>query len=150
MIAGDDAAPEALLERARTARDAAYAPYSEFRVGAALEADDGRVYTGVNVENASSPVGVCAERVALGKAVADGARTFRRLAFSSSGDGPVTPCGMCRQALAEFGSGLEVWSAVRDGEPRRWSLDELLPHAFRRAPADRSGAEDEPAPGGRA
>lgn len=150
MTAGDAAAPGSLLERARTARDAAYAPYSEFRVGAALEADDGRVYTGVNVENASSPVGVCAERVALGKAVADGARTFRRLALSSSGDGPVTPCGMCRQALAEFGGDLEVWSAVRNGEPRRWRLDELLPHAFRRVPTDGSGAEDESPPGGRA
>lgn len=150
MTADDTAAPEPLLDRARTVRNAAYAPYSEFRVGAALEDDAGRVYTGVNVENASSPVGVCAERVALGKAVADGARTFRRLALASSGDEPVTPCGMCRQALAEFGGGLEVWSAVREGEPRHWTLDELLPHAFRRAPTGRSGPEDESQPGGRA
>lgn len=150
MTADDAPAPEALLERARTAREAAYAPYSKYRVGAALETDDGRVYTGVNVENASSPVGVCAERVALGKGVTDGARAFRRLALSASGERPVTPCGMCRQALAEFGGGLEVWSAVPDGETRRWTLDELLPHAFRRGPAEDAGAEDDVDAGRRA
>lgn len=140
MTADGSRPPEELLERAREARTAAYAPYSDYRVAAALEADEGRVYAGVNVENASSPVGVCAERVALGAAVTDGARSFRRLALVTSGDRPATPCGMCRQALAEFGEDLEVWSAAGDGEPRRWSLGDLLPEAFHREETDRDGA----------
>lgn len=110
--------------------DAAYAPYSEFRVGAALEADDGRVFTGCNVENAAYPVGMCAEHAALGAAVSGGSRTFRRLALVVSGGSPASPCGKCRQALAEFGLDLEVLSVGREGEARRWRLDELLPDSF--------------------
>lgn len=132
--------PEALLEEARRVHGSAYAPYSEFRVAAALEADDGRVFSGVNVENASSPVGICAERVALGTAVSAGARGFSRLALVSSGDRPATPCGMCRQALAEFGTELAVWSEATDGTVGRWSLDDLLPEAFRRGEGEGSRA----------
>lgn len=133
MSAGREGPPRSLLEEARAVRESAYAPYSRFRVAAAIEADDGRVFTGVNVENASHPVGMCAERVALGAAVAQGARSFRRLAVVTSGQRPTSPCGMCRQALAEFAPGLEVWSSARDGDVRRWSLEELLPDAFRRS-----------------
>lgn len=132
--------PESLLEEARRVHGTAYAPYSGFRVAAALEADDGRTFTGVNVENASSPVGSCAERVALGAAVTAGARSFRRLVLVSPADRPATPCGMCRQALAEFGMDLEIWSETREGIVRRWSLEELLPDAFRRG--DRLASDD--------
>lgn len=125
-----DRSDAALMEAAREARDAAYAPYSEYRVGAALEAEDGRVFTGCNVENASYPVGMCAEQAALGAAVTAGARRFRRLALSVSGDEPASPCGRCRQALAEFGDGLAVLSEGSGGGREEWTLAELLPHGF--------------------
>lgn len=108
----------------------AYAPYSGFHVGAALEAEDGRRFAGCNVENAAYPVTVCAERVALGAAVAAGARRFRRLYLTASGGSPASPCGMCRQALAEFGLDLAVRSEGASGETREWTLRELLPDGF--------------------
>lgn len=122
---------ERLLQKARDAMTAAYAPYSQFSVGAALEADDGHVYVGCNVENASYPVGMCAERVALGQAIACGARKFRRIVVLASGAKPASPCGMCRQALAEFGLHLEVISVTESGRTCRWLLADLLPDAFR-------------------
>lgn len=140
MTEDPDGRPETLLEEARRVHGSAYAPYSGFRVAAALEAEDGRTFSGVNVENASSPVGTCAERVALGTAVSAGARGFRRLALVTSGDRPASPCGMCRQALAEFGTELEVWSEAGDGSVRRWSLAELLPEVFRRGDGEGSRA----------
>lgn len=119
------------LEKSATeAMAQAYAPYSGFQVGAALEADDGRVFTGCNVENASYPVTVCAERVALGAAVVAGASTFRRVVIVSSGRRVASPCGMCRQALAEFGLDLEVVSLTVGGERSSWALRDLLPEAF--------------------
>jgi cytidine deaminase len=93
---------ETLLDRAREASDAAYAPYSEYAVGAALLTTEGTVYTGCNVENANYSNSLHAEEVALGSAIADGHRTFERLAVSSAARDGVTPCGMCRQTLAEF------------------------------------------------
>lgn len=122
---------DVLAGQATAAMRGAYAPYSRFLVGAALEAADGRVFVGCNVENASYPVGMCAERVALGHAVASGARRFARLVVASSGTKPASPCGMCRQALAEFGLGLEVLSVVEGGASDSWSLGELLPANFR-------------------
>ncbi len=122
---------DVLAGQATAAMQGAYAPYSRFRVGAALEAADGRVFVGCNVENASYPVGMCAERVALGHAVASGARAFTRLVVASSGANPASPCGMCRQALAEFGVDLEVRSVVESGASDHWSLDQLLPATFR-------------------
>ena len=119
-----------LVDEARAAREAAYAPYSGFHVGAALEAADGRVFTGCNVENAAYPVGMCAEHAALGSAVRAGVRSFRRLALVASGRSPASPCGKCRQALAEFGTSLDVVSLGEDGEVRRWSLGDLLPDSF--------------------
>ncbi|MCG8467894.1 MAG: cytidine deaminase [Gemmatimonadetes bacterium] len=120
-----------LVACAVAAMRGAYAPYSRFLVGAALETDDGRVFDGCNVENSSYPVGICAERVAIGHAVVSGARCFTRLVVASSGSAPASPCGMCRQALAEFGTDLEIRSVTETGEELRWTLDELLPAHFR-------------------
>lgn len=139
MTEDGDGRPEALLREARRVREAAYAPYSGYPVAAVLEADDGRTFPGVNVESASSPVGICSERVALGAAVTEGARSFTRLALVTPADRPTTPCGMCRQALAEFGTDVEIWSEAAGGELRTWSLEELLPEAFRRADAQGAG-----------
>lgn len=125
-----------LLALAREAMRAAYAPYSGFRVGAVLEADDGRRFSGCNVENAASSATMCAERVALGTAVRAGARRFRRLALCASGPGPVSPCGVCRQALSEFGVETRVVSVADGsdgtdgGDVAEWTLEELLPSRF--------------------
>lgn len=133
-MAFDEASDEELLEAARAAMESAYAPYSGFRVGAALEADDGRRFTGANVENASYPVGMCAEQSALGAAVTSGARGFRRLALVVSDGVAASPCGQCRQALAEFGSDLRVVSEGAESGRKRWTLAELLPESFGLAP----------------
>jgi cytidine deaminase len=130
-VNGTGRSVEELTVEARRAMERAYAPYSEFRVGAALESADGRCFTGCNVENAAYPVTVCAERVALGSAVAAGAREFRRIVICSSGHRPPAPCGMCRQALFEFSRELEVVSVSADDERRRWRIRELLPDGFR-------------------
>ena len=130
VTAGEPLSWEDLAVRATVARERAYAPYSRFLVGAALEADDGRVFAGCNVENASYPVGTCAERVALGHAVVSGARAFSRIAIVTSGAVPAPPCGMCRQALAEFGRELEVMSIGTNGESIVWPLRDLLPANF--------------------
>lgn len=120
-----------LVQAAQAAQAQAYAPYSGYRVGAALQAEDGRVFAGANVESAAYGVSLCAERAALGTAVASGARRFRRLVVFSESTPAGSPCGACRQALAEFGLALGV-EAVGPGGVRRWRLDELLPDAFGR------------------
>jgi cytidine deaminase len=125
-----------LVARAREAMRHAYAPYSEFRVGAAIEAADGRVFAGCNVESASYGLTICAERMALGAAVAAGARAFRRVAVTTEVDPPAAPCGACRQLLAEFGTAVEV-IAVGPTTERRWTLAALLPDAFTKESLDR-------------
>jgi cytidine deaminase len=127
----DPSAASELLRRAREARRHAYAPYGDFQVGAALLAEDGRVFTGVNVENASFGLTICAERTAMTKAVSEGARAFRAVAVvGPEDDVPCAPCGSCRQFLHEFGPDLLVITAGGDGRPRTASLRELLPGAF--------------------
>jgi len=125
-----------LVARAREAMRNAWAPYSEFRVGAAIEAADGRVFVGCNVESASYGLTICAERMALGAAVAAGARALRRVAVTTEVDPPAAPCGACRQLLAEFGLDLEVL-AVGPTSERRWTLAALLPDAFTKESLDR-------------
>jgi cytidine deaminase len=120
---------EALLEAARAVQQHAHAPYSGFRVGAALETEDGQVFVGCNVENASYGLTICAERTALVSAVAAGHRRFRRIVVVSDSDPPASPCGACRQMLSEFGLALRV-DAVGPGQALQWTLAELLPDAF--------------------
>jgi len=124
-----------LIGRAREVMRHAHAPYSHFHVGAALEAADGRIFVGTNVESASYGLTICAERMALGAAVAAGARKFTRIAVTTAVDPPAAPCGACRQLLAEFGLDLEVISAGPKSE-RHWTLGELLPAAFTRESLD--------------
>lgn len=120
---------DALVEAARAAAARAYAPYSRFQVGAAVEADDGRVFAGCNVENASYGLAMCAERVAIGAAVTAGARRFRRVVVWTDRDPPTPPCGACRQVLAEFGLDLVV-EGVGPGSHTTWRIGQLLPDAF--------------------
>jgi len=118
-----------LIEIARAAADNSYSPYSRFRVGAVLVADDGREYTGCNVENASYGSSVCAEANAITNAVADGVRKIDTLAVVCL-DGPgCTPCGNCRQLMREFGVETVILTDT-DGEPVEYRLDDLLPHSF--------------------
>jgi cytidine deaminase len=119
-----------LVREAEAVRERAYAPYSGYRVGAALLGSDGRVHLGVNVENASYPAGLCAERSALAAAVSAGQRRFVALAVAVGGPLPGAPCGICRQALAEFGSDLRVVMVAVGGPRRTATLAELLPLPF--------------------
>ena len=121
-----------LYRKAVAVREHAYAPYSGFAVGAALLTEDGRIFTGVNVENASFPVTICAERGALMTAVAAGARSFRAVAVVTDAEHPAAPCGLCRQMLAEFGLDMKVLIIGKDGPDSIVTLRELLPRAFTR------------------
>lgn len=119
---------ERLLKAAREAREFAYAPYSGYKVGAALLAKDGRVFTGCNVENAAYGNAMCAERTALFKAVSEGAREFTAVAIAGSGSAPF-PCGACRQSLYEFAPELRVL-VTWDGQVSKTTLAALLPQGF--------------------
>jgi cytidine deaminase len=120
---------EHLIALAKKARKKAYAPYSHFSVGAALLAESGQVYAGCNVENASYGLSICAERVALFKAVAAGEQRFKAIAVVT--ETMATPCGSCRQVLAEFGDDeLQVIVADPEGQTEIYTLGELLPASF--------------------
>jgi cytidine deaminase len=120
---------DALVRAAEAARRHAHAPYSRYHVGAAVEAEDGAIYAGCNVENASYGLTICAERAAVCAAVAAGARKIRRAVVITDSDPPGAPCGACRQVLAEFGLDMEV-TAIGPDRRMQWTLRDLLPDAF--------------------
>ncbi|MDP1891662.1 MAG: cytidine deaminase [Gemmatimonadaceae bacterium] len=120
----------ALRAAAFAAMDNAYAPYSKFHVGAALLTADGQIIAGCNVENSAYPAGSCAERVAVGAAVARGLRSFTHVVVATAADTPTPPCGICRQVLQEFAPGCRVISVTRGGAEAQWDLAELLPSPF--------------------
>ncbi|HPM41058.1 MAG TPA: cytidine deaminase [bacterium] len=120
-----------LIRAAMKARGRAHAPYSRFKVGAALEAEGGRIFTGCNVENASFGATCCAERTALFKAVSEGKKKFKRIAIVAATEKPCPPCGICRQALYEFSPDLEVVMANTRGKTLAMKLSDLLPVGFR-------------------
>ena len=119
-----------LVRAARSARRYAHAAYSKFKVGAALETTDGTIITGCNVENATYGLTICAERVAMFKALSEGHRRFRRVAVVADTQAPTPPCGACRQILWEFGGDLEVILANLRRETGRHRLKDLLPLPF--------------------
>lgn len=120
---------QTLINLANEARKGAYVPYSNYRVGAALQSKSGKIYTGINIENAAYPVTVCAERVAIFKAVSEGEREFNAISVVTDNGG--SPCGSCRQVMAEFG--LDIIVFIADGEGKlikETSVRDLLPGAF--------------------
>jgi len=121
---------EELIAAARAVRENARAEFSHFKVGAALETSDGTIVTGCNIENATYGLTICAERVALFKALSDGHRKFRRIAVVAPPEAPTPPCGACRQLLWEFAGDLEVVLANLTGETGRHRMGELLPQPF--------------------
>ena len=126
----DDPRLERLIPAAIAVMQRAYAPYSRFRVGAALLTRSGELFVGCNVENAAYPAALCAERGAVMSAVAQGRRDFELIVVATEAEDPSPPCGQCRQVLAEFAPGLEVVSVVHDGLTHRWTMTELLPSPF--------------------
>jgi cytidine deaminase len=122
-----------LVKKAIEAKRKAYAPYSGFNVGAAVETVNGNIYTGVNVENISSGATVCAERTAILKAVSEGDMGIKKIAITSDSDSIIYPCGICRQVIKEFSiKGTKVICADRNGNYRVYTVDDLYPNAFER------------------
>jgi cytidine deaminase len=119
---------EELLRAAQLVLEKSYSPYSHFRVGAAIRTENGSVFTGTNIENASYSLTICAERVAIFKAISEGHRSFTDLAIASSSETPVFPCGACRQVLFEFSPQLRV--RLQGVEKEVFRLIDLLPNAF--------------------
>lgn len=134
--------PEELIKNAKDAMKASYSPYSSYKVGAALLTKDGRIYTGCNIENASFTPTVCAERVAIFKAVSEGAHEFEAIAIVGGKDGMISgtfpPCGVCRQVMFEFCEPEEfkVYLGGADGEYEVYKLCELLPVSFSKTKMD--------------
>jgi cytidine deaminase len=121
---------ESLVTLALSAMENAYAPYSSFRVGAAIRGVDGSETGGCNVENAAYPAGICAERTAVSAAVARGVQKFTLLVVASESETPTPPCGICRQVLVEFAPALQIVSVTTRGQRAVWQLSELLPAPF--------------------
>jgi len=119
-----------LTEAALAARENAWAPFSGFRVGAALEDENGRIFTGCNVENATYGLSVCAERVAVFKAISEGARKFRRVAVAADTDTLTPPCGACRQILWEFCGDVELTLVNPRGKTEVFQMRDLFPRPF--------------------
>ncbi|AGB41512.1 cytidine deaminase, homotetrameric [Halobacteroides halobius DSM 5150] len=121
---------EQLIEEAIRARENAYTPYSNFKVGAALLTVDDEIYTGCNVENSSYGLTNCAERTAIFKAISEGKKDFKALAVVADTDDPVSPCGACRQVISEFGPGIKVIMANLEGDAITKDLKDILWGAF--------------------
>lgn len=119
-----------LLESAKTAIKNSYSPYSMFRVAASLRTSSGTIYVGVNIENSSYGLTMCAERVAIFKAVSEGERELEELLIYTETDEPVPPCGACLQVMAEFNPNMKIYLAYKKGV-REYSLKDLLPHQFK-------------------
>lgn len=119
-----------LREAALRALDNAYAPYSNFRVGAALRTRSGEVVTACNMENSAYGLAICAETLAVASAVSQGLTEFEEIAIATEDSEPTPPCGACRQVLNEFAPKIRISSYTREGREAVWTLDELLPHAF--------------------
>ncbi|MGE5357545.1 MAG: cytidine deaminase [Bacteroidales bacterium] len=129
---------DSLIDAARRAREHALASFSGFKVGAALETADGTVVTGCNIENATYGLTLCAERVAMFKALSEGHRTFRRIAVVADTEAPTSPCGPCRQILWEFAGNIEVVLANLRAETGRYQMRDLLPLPFDARMLDRA------------
>ncbi|MCU1289323.1 MAG: cytidine deaminase [Acidobacteria bacterium] len=119
-----------LIEKATKAREKAFAPFSKFKVGAALETEEGEIYTGCNIENASYGLTMCAERVAIFKAVSEGKTRFTRLAVVADTENLTPPCGACRQIIWEFCGDIPLFLANLSGETASFQMGEMLPKAF--------------------
>ncbi len=126
----DDAIADRLIAEAKAARENAYAPYSNYKVGAALLTEDNKIFGGCNVENTSFGLTICAERNAVANAILNGARSFSAIALVMDDEPPVTPCGACRQVLAQFSTELHIISVNLKGHRLDFYLSELIPHLF--------------------
>jgi cytidine deaminase len=129
-MAADTRSSSSLREAALAAMEHAYAPYSNFRVGAALRTIDGQLITGCNIENSVFGLAICAETLAVASAVSQGLTQFDEIAIATEDNEPTPPCGTCRQVLSEFAPNITVSSYTRDGKEATWTLEELLPNAF--------------------
>lgn len=122
---------EVLIERAIQIREKAYTPYSKFKVGAALLTEDDEIFVGCNIENASYPVGCCAERVAIFNAISAGKRNFKAMAVVANTDDPVSPCGSCRQVMSEFFSNsMPIYLSNINKDVLETNIEQLLPGSF--------------------
>ena len=119
-----------LISKAKKARKKAYTPYSKFQVGAAVLCAGGKIFTGCNIENASFGLAVCAERVAIFKAVSEGSTKFEAIAVVGDTDKPCSPCGACRQVISEFGEDIVLVMSNLKGDAKIMKINELLPDAF--------------------
>lgn len=120
-----------LIQQAIDSREKAYVPYSKFAVGAAVRTKSGKVYTGCNIENAAYPVGLCAERVAIFKAISDGETEFEEMAVAADTNRPVPPCGSCRQVMSEFfPQDMEIHLTNLNQDTKIFTMEELLPFSF--------------------
>ncbi len=119
-----------LVKEAEKARKKAYTPYSKFKVGAAVLSVDGKIFSGCNIENASFGLAVCAERVAIFKAISEGSTKFKAIAVIGDTDKPCSPCGACRQVISEFGEDIPLIMANLKGDVKIKKIEELLPEAF--------------------
>jgi cytidine deaminase len=129
-MARDSKQDDSLREAALRALDNAYAPYSNFRVGAALRTRSGEVVIGCNMENSAYGLAICAETLAVASAVSQGLTEFDEIAIATDDSEPTPPCGACRQVLNEFAPNIKISSYTREGREATWTLRELLPHAF--------------------